>query len=225
MVKNILHFLSELKNNNNREWFAENKVWFEQAKAEFEELSKNLISEISKFDEDIKHVEVKDCIFRIYRDIRFSHDKTPYKMHFGIYIASHGGRKSQRGGYYLHLDPEKSFIGCGVWMPQPNVLKALRQSIFDNIDEFNEILQNPEFKKSFPELTDEGKAKKVPQGFPADFPQADLLKNKHFLVDHVLTDTELSSPDFVAILASLMKKTYPFLSFLNYTVDEVLGIN
>lgn len=225
MVKNILNFLSELKINNNREWFAENKDWYEQVKTEFETLGKDLISEISKFDEDIKHVEVKDCVFRIYRDIRFSSDKTPYKTHFGIYIASRGGRKSPRGGYYIHLDPDGSFIGCGVWMPQPEMLKALRQSIYDNIEEFNEILQNPDFKKSFPTLSDEGKAKKVPLGFPSDFPQADLLKNKSFLVDYKLTTNELDSPHFVTMVSDLMKKAYPFLSFLNYTVDEVLGIN
>ena len=225
MVKNILHFLSELKENNNRDWFAENKTWYEQVKAEFETIGVRLIAEISKFDEGIKHVEVKDCVFRIYRDVRFSHDKSPYKTHFGIYIASNGGRKSPRGGYYLHLDPDKCFFGCGVWMPQPDVLKALRHSIYDNIEEFNEIVENPEFKKVYPELNDEGKMKKIPLGFPADFPQADILKNKSFLVDCELTEKELNSDDFIVSLSKLVKIAQPFLSFLNYTVDEVLGIN
>lgn len=225
MIKNILHFLSELKQNNNREWFAQNKIWYEQVKNEFEQLGLHLIAEISKFDEDIKHVEVKECVFRIYRDVRFSHDKSPYKTHFGIYIASNGGRKSPRGGYYLHLDPEKSFVGCGVWMPQPDVLKALRQSIYDNIEEFEEILNQPEFKKTYPTLTDEGKMKKVPLGFPTNFPQAEILKNKSFLVDYELTENDLQSPDFVANIIHLTQIAKPFLSFLNYTVDEVLGNN
>ena len=225
MIKNILHFLSELKQNNNREWFAENKEWYNQVKIEFEQLGANLITEISKFDEDIKHVEVKDCVFRIYRDVRFSHDKSPYKTHFGIYIASNGGRKSQRGGYYLHLDPDKSFVGCGVWMPQPDVIKALRQSIYDNIEEFIEILNNPEFKRNFPTLTDEGKMKKIPLGFPADFPYAEILKNKSFLVDYELTNEDLNSDNFIQIITNLSRTSHPFLSFLNYTVDEVLGIN
>ncbi|MEI8085544.1 MAG: DUF2461 domain-containing protein, partial [Paludibacter sp.] len=103
-INNLLQFLSELTINNNREWFAENKAWYDKVRAEFELLSKDLIVEISKFDEEIKHVEAKDCVFRIYRDTRFSHDKTPYKTHFGVFIATAGGRKSQRGGYYLHLD-------------------------------------------------------------------------------------------------------------------------
>ena len=218
---NILNFLSELKENNNREWFAANKERFEQAKKEFEQLGSRLIMEISRFDEDIKHVDVKDCVFRIYRDIRFSHDKTPYKTHFGIYIAAGGGRKSPRGGYYLHLDPAGSFFGSGVWMPRPEVLKALRQSIYDNIDEFNEIIHQPKFKKAYPKLNDEGKLKKLPVGFPADFPDADVLKNRSFLVDYPLSEEELQSPDFVNHLAKLAETAYPFLSFLNYTVDEV----
>lgn len=224
MIKNILHFLSELKQNNNREWFAENKDWYNQVKTEFEVIGADLIREISTFDDEVKHVEVKDCVFRIYRDVRFSHDKSPYKTHFGIYIASHGGRKSPRGGYYLHLDPDKSFIGCGVWMPQPDVLKALRQSIYDNIDEFNDILESKEFKKIYPQLSDEGKAKKIPLGFPANFSYAELLKNKSYLVDTVLTDKQLNSDDFTKTVSSLVKTAHPFLSFLNYTVDEVLGI-
>lgn len=225
MIENILRFLTELKQNNSREWFTSNKGWYDQVKAEFEVIGARLMVEISKFDSDIKHVDVKDCVFRIYRDVRFSHDKTPYKTHFGIYIASAGGRKSQRGGYYLHLDPEKSFFGCGVWMPQPDVLKALRQSIYENIEEFEEITEHPEFKKVYPKLSDEGKVKKLPIGFPADFPQADILKNKSFLVDCELTEKELHTDGFVENLTRLAHIAHPFLSFLNYTVDEVIGIN
>ena len=131
-INTILQFLSELKTNNNREWFADNKDWYNKVRKEFESLSQELIIEISKFDDDIKHVEVKDCVFRIYRDTRFSHDKSPYKTHFGVFIASAGGRKSQRGGYYLHLDPAECFVAVGVWCPQPDLLKALRKSVFEH---------------------------------------------------------------------------------------------
>jgi uncharacterized protein (TIGR02453 family) len=128
------------------------------------------------FDNDIKNVDVKECVFRIYRDIRFSTDKTPYKTHFGVYIASAGGRKSQRGGYYLHLDPAGSFIAVGVWCPPPNILKALRQSVFDNIDELNEIRNEASFSTYFKTFFEEDKLKKVPAGFPRDFPDAELFK-------------------------------------------------
>lgn len=219
-IDNLLRFLKELKINNNREWFAENKAWYDQVKKDFEQLSKDLILEISKFDEDIKHVEVKDCVFRIYRDTRFSHDKTPYKTHFGVYIASAGGRKSQRGGYYLHLDPAGCFVSVGVWCPQPNVLKALRQSVYDNIDELNEIRNNPEFSKYFTEFYEEDKLKTVPRGFPKDFPDAELLKLKHYLVDFKLDESYLFATDFVSTVAGIMKCAYPLNRFLNYTVDE-----
>lgn len=218
----ILAFLKELKQNNNREWFAENKKWYDQAKAEFEEISKHLILDISKFDEDIKHVEAKDCIFRIYRDTRFSHDKTPYKTHFGVFVASAGGRKSQRGGYYIHLDPDGCFVGVGVWGPDPNLLKVLRQSVFDNIDELNEIRFNPEFSQYFSEFFQEDKLKTVPQGFPKDFPDAELLKLKHYLVDHKFTDEDVKSPELLSKMVDVLRCGYPLNRFLNYTVDEVM---
>lgn len=220
-IENTLQFLKELKINNNREWFAANKAWYEEVRADFEKMCKELILEISKFDEEIKHVEVKDCIFRIYKDIRFSKDKTPYKTHFGIYIASAGGRKSRRAGYYLHLDPDGCFVGSGVWGPEPNVLKALRQSVFDNIDELNEIRNNPEFSHYFKEFFDEDKLKNVPPGFPKDFPDAELLKLKHYLVDFKFNDTHLISENFVQIVAGILKCAYPLNQFLNFTVDEM----
>lgn len=219
MVKSILQFLSDLKQNNNRDWFSANKSRYEAATKEFELLGNRLITEISTFDSSIKNINAKECIFRIYRDIRFSHDKTPYKTNFGIYIA-YGGKKSRFGGYYLHLDPEQSFFGCGVWMPYPNELKMLRQSIFDNIDEFCSIIQNTQFKRLFPELDEEGKLKKTPAGFPADFPQADLLRYKSFLVSCPLTSIELKQTTLVNHISELGKVGYPFVSFLNYALNE-----
>jgi uncharacterized protein (TIGR02453 family) len=222
-IQNILDFLSQLKENNNREWFGANKDWYDKAKAGFEELSKNLIFEIAKFDEDIRTVDVRECVFRIYRDTRFSHDKTPYKTHFGVFIASAGGRKSQRGGYYLHLDPDGCFIGLGVWCPPPPLLKALRQSVYDNIEELNEIRHSAGFSQYFTGFYDEGKLKTVPTGFPKDFPDGDLLKLKHYLVEHKLQDAVLKSPDFVKQIAAIAEAGYPLNRFLNYTVDEVIA--
>jgi len=219
-VENIIRFLSELNINNNREWFAENKAWYDQVRIEFEKLSKDLIARISTFDEDIKHVEAKDCVFRIYRDTRFSHDKTPYKTHFGVFIASAGGRKSQRGGYYLHLDPAGCFVAAGVWCPQPDLLKALRQSVYDNIDELNEIRNSPTFSQYFTSFFEEDKLKTVPRGFPKDFPDAEMLKLKHYMVEYKLDEKLINSPDFVQELTDIVKCAYPLNRFLNYTVDE-----
>jgi uncharacterized protein (TIGR02453 family) len=196
-IQEILGFLTELKTNNNREWFAQNKARYDDLRVRFEQISTNLIEELSKFDEEIKGIDAKDCVFRIYRDIRFSHDKTPYKTHFGVFIAAAGGRKSQRGGYYLHLDPDGCFVAVGVWCPPPALLKALRQSVFDNIDELNDIRNNPDFKKYFNQFYDEEKLKTVPPGFPKDFPDADLLKLKHYMVEYKLNNETLQAPDFV----------------------------
>lgn len=221
-TEDIINFLKELNENNNREWFALNKSRYEKVKSKFEEISRLLISEISIFDNDIKNVDVKDCVFRIYRDIRFSTDKTPYKTHFGVYIASAGGRKSQRGGYYLHLDPAGSFIAVGVWCPPPNILKALRQSVCDNIDELNEIRNEAGFNTYFKTFFEEDKLKNVPAGFPRDFPDAELLKLKHYMVEYKLDDKILNASDFVLQLAQIARAGYPLNKFLNYTVDEVI---
>jgi uncharacterized protein (TIGR02453 family) len=219
-TKNIINFLTELKANNNREWFASNKNWYTEAKDEFEEICKTLIFSIGSFDDDIKNVEVKDCVFRIYRDIRFSHDKTPYKTHFGAFIASAGGRKSQRGGYYLHLDPAGSFIAIGVWCPPPPLLKALRKSVFDNIDELMHIIEQKDFKKHFNTFFEGDKLKKLPLGYPKDFEYPELLKLKHYMMEYRFDDEILHSPQFVKKVADLTAIAYPFNKFLNYTVDE-----
>ena len=221
-TEDIINFLRELNENNNREWFAQNKSRYERVRSKFEEISRLLIAEISVFDNDIKNVDVKDCVFRIYRDIRFSTDKTPYKTHFGVYIASAGGRKSHRGGYYLHLDPAGCFIAVGVWCPPPNILKALRQSVCDNIDELNEIRNETGFNTYFKTFFEEDKLKNVPAGFPRDFPDAELLKLKHYMVEYKLDDKILNASDFVLQLAQIARAGYPLNKFLNYTVDEVI---
>lgn len=221
--QDILHFATQLKKNNNREWFAENKEWYDTTRIEFEKLTALLIEKISEFDEEIKSVTPKECMFRIYRDIRFSYDKTPYKTYFGAYIAR-GGRKSLRSGYYIHLEPDGAFISVGIWSPEPQILKALRQSVYDNIEELDEIRLNPEFARYFPAFFEGDKLKNVPKEFPKDFPQAELLKLKHYFVEYPLNQKILSSSDFVSQVVARFKAAYPLNQFLNYTVDEVLGL-
>lgn len=220
LVNDILNFLNELKVNNNREWFAVNKSRYESLRIGYEQIVKQLILEISIFDEEIKHVQVKDCVFRIYRDTRFSHDKTPYKTHFGAYIAAGGGRKSQRGGYYLHIDPAGSFIAVGIWSPEPDLLKVLRQSVYANIEEFNTIRKQQDFAANFPVFFEENKLKTVPRNFPKDFQDADLLKLKHYIVENQMTDAMVCSENAVAKIAELAKIAYPLNRFLNYSIDE-----
>ena len=220
-AKLLLDFIKDLNINNNRDWFNENKERYLACKTEFEQTTAALIGEIGKFDSEIRGVQPKDCIFRIYRDTRFSYDKTPYKDHFGAYIAAKGGRKSEHGGYYLHITPEGSFLSIGAWSPDPKLLKMLRQSIFENFDEFTEIIENKDFVKNFDKSWyNEESLKTVPREFPKDFAGAYFLKMKHFLVSRDFTAQDLQRADFVNFAASIAQAGYPLNKFLNYTVEE-----
>lgn len=224
-TKLILDFLSQLIENNNREWFAAHKGEYIAAHEQFVAISEEFIRRVSLFDEQALGLRPQDCIFRIYRDTRFSLDKTPYKNHMGVYVASHGGRKSIRGGYYLHLQPGASMMAAGVWCPEheKTVLKELRQSIYDNVDELNDIFANPKFRKHFKDFDKSYTLKKVPQGYPADFERADWLKLKMFCVERPMSDMEVTSDRFWDTLMSACQAAKPLNDFLNYTVDEVLG--
>jgi uncharacterized protein (TIGR02453 family) len=218
--KNILQFLSELNDNNNREWFTENKDKYQRAMGDFEEMVNYLIAHIAEFDKEIVGLQAKDCIFRIYRDVRFSHDKSPYKDHFGAYICAGGGRKSLRAGYYVHLQLGNCMMGGGIYCPEPNVLKALRQAVYDNIDEFKEIVEEKSFAATFKDM--EEKLKTIPRGFPKDFPDGEYLKNKHYAYTHIVTDDFFAADDCAKKTVEILKGMQPINRFLNYTVDEVL---
>lgn len=222
-MEEILEFLRALKENNNRDWFNAHKDKYETAKQKFESICNSLILKIGEFDEKILKVSPQECIFRLYRDIRFSHDKTPYKTHFGTYIAFPGGRKSPRGGYYLHIDPlEGCFLGAGIWCPEPKILKALRESIYDNYEEFTDIMNETEFKKMFGNsIYSEEKLKTLPKGFSSEFHDPEILKMKHYLVSHDFNEQEVLDKNFIQIVADIAKIAYPLNKFLNYTVDEL----
>lgn len=217
----IYDFMVKLVTNNNREWFQEHKAEFEKVKKEHENLVNLLIERISLFDESIKGVEAKDCIFRIYRDTRFSPDKTPYKNHMGAYIASKGGRKSERAGYYVHIAPGEGFVSGGIYSPQPNVLKALREAVYHNIDEYLSIVDQKDYKRYFTEFFSEP-LKTVPRGFPKDFEHADLLKSRHFSPSCPVSDDFWKSSNCVDEIIKRFKTLYPYNRFMNYTVDECL---
>ncbi|GAT61439.1 DUF2461 domain-containing protein [Paludibacter jiangxiensis] len=220
----ILQFLTQLRDNNSREWFASQKDYCKELQKDFEKLTQDVIEEISAFDPEIKGLDAKNCIFRLYRDTRFSPDKTPYKSHFGAYMASKGGRKSPRAGYYLHLEPGNSFISGGIYMPDAVVLKALRQAIYENIDEWLEITGKP-FASVFPDMYGEDdKLKKVPLGFPKDWEQGELLKYKHYAFGRNIPDEFYSQTEIVPQLIEFYKYLQPVNRFLNFTVDEVLNL-
>lgn len=219
-MKAIFDFLRKLRDNNDREWFNAHKPEYLDLKDRFEKWVSELIEQTADFDEEVRGLAAKDCVYRIYRDTRFSPDKTPYKTHFGAYIASPGGRNSNRAGYYVHLEPDGSLLGGGLYCPDPALLKRLRQDIYDNIEEFTSILQEKAFVKEFTSIDDTDKLKRVPAPFPADFPQGDLLKYKHYDVVTYKPETFFEGTEAIARVAEVFKKMYTFNRFLNYTVDE-----
>lgn len=209
----VYEFLTLLKDNNNREWFTENKPQFQKAKLSFENSIKELIDLIHKIDPSIGLPQPKDCIFRIYKDIRFSKDKTPYKTNMGAYIVN-GGRKSPKGGYYIHVEPGASFIAGGIYCPPADVLKKVRKEVYNFTDEYKAIVLDKKFIKLFPEFYQD-KLKMAPKGFPKDFEDIDLLKYKSYIVSHALSDGELSGPNGIKIIKEAIKTLKPLNDFIN----------
>ncbi|MDR2389154.1 MAG: DUF2461 domain-containing protein [Tannerellaceae bacterium] len=222
MVEKILEFLRELKRNNNREWFRKNKERYDFLREGYMEIVRRLINRIAFFDSEISGLEAKECMFRIYRDIRFSHDKLPYKTHFGAYIAAQGGRNSERSGYYLHIEPDHSFLSGGLWMPHPKLLKMVRQDIYNHIEEFVAILENPSFRALYPALEGET-LKRMPAGFPSDFEYGEIIRHKDFCVSTSKPDCFFSEKKWMEQAAACFEVLLPFTRFLNYTVDEYRG--
>lgn len=216
MIK-IIKFLKALKQNNNREWFTQNKEFFQSTKNNFNDIVETLITGIAKHDNDIAGLEAKDCIFRIYRDIRFSKDKTPYKTNFGAYMAP-GGKKSGKTGYYIHIEPGgSSFLAGGLYMPPSEQLKAIRQEIDYNIEEFKKIIGDKNFVKYFGSVTGD-KLKKAPKGYPADHPEIELLKFKSYIVMHKVKDNQLLDEGFLKYAIDVFGVMQPFNGFLNRAV-------
>ena len=214
--RNIISFLTQLTQNNNREWFNSNKDKFLKVKIEFDQIVQEFIPKIHAIDSNIGALEAKDCVFRIYRDVRFSKDKNPYKIHFGAHITK-DGRKSRYAGYYLHIQPGASFLAAGAYMPEPEILKEIRYEIMDNIDEFIKITENKNFKKYFQNLEGE-KLKTLPKGFPKDFKYIEFLKFKSFEISHPISDEKLFSPDIDDYLQQLVDIACPFNCFMNKVI-------
>ncbi|TLX77805.1 DUF2461 domain-containing protein [Labilibacter sediminis] len=217
----IFKFLKELSVNNNKEWFQDNKPKYQDAKQAFEEYINGLIGVVHSIDPTVGHPHAKDCIFRIFRDVRFAKDKTPYKNNFGAYIA-HGGRKSPYGGYYLHVEPDNSFIGGGVYCPQPNVLKAVRETIMERPYDYKKIIEGREFKKVFPEIWGE-RLKTAPKGFSKDDPNIDLIRPKSYTLLVNLSDEQIESPKVEDKILKTFKLMKPYNEFLNTAIKNAMS--
>lgn len=206
-------FLNQLNLNNNREWFNDNKNLFTEAQSNVLDFTENLVLEMGKFDANLLKVDAKKALFRIYRDTRFSKDKTPYKTNFGTSLGM--GKGSQKAGYYLHIEPKKSFIAGGLYVPESSVLKQIRNEISLYGEDFLKIINQKDFKKLFPELSQNDKLKKVPTGFEKDHPMADFLQLKSFIVVYNLKDEELQNNNAITTISKIYKSIKPLIDFLN----------
>lgn len=217
-MKDILNFLELLAANNNKEWFHANKAMYQQALKKFETVISSVIESVSGFDRNLGQPSAKDTIFRIFRDVRFSKDKSPYKTNMGAFISP-GGRKGVKAGYYIHVEPGKSFVGGGIYMPEPEQLKKIRQEIYFNADEFKSIISDKKFKAVFGPLATWDKLKRPPKDFPADFPDIELLMYKSYVAGHNLADKEVESEDFIGIAIEVCKTLKPMNDFLNRAIE------
>ncbi|KFF25488.1 DUF2461 domain-containing protein [Chryseobacterium vrystaatense] len=206
-------FLKKLTKNNNREWFTENKSLYTESQENVISFLDELIREMAEFDEELGKLDGKKSLFRIYRDTRFSKDKIPYKTNFGASLGM--GKGSQKGGYYLHIEPGKSFIAGGIYMPESAALKEVRKEISLYGDDFLKIINNKDFKKYFPNLDQDDQLKKVPQGFEKEDPMGEYLKLKNFIVVYNLKDEEVLDKNAAKNITKIFKLMKPFNDFLN----------
>tara|TARA_B110000971_G_scaffold43691_1_gene43348 strand:+ start:2237 stop:2896 length:660 start_codon:yes stop_codon:yes gene_type:complete len=217
-LQNTFQFLIDLKFNNNRPWFNANKDRYLAVKKDFDEFIETLIPLLKNQDQSIDVTSAKECVFRIYRDARFTKNKEPYKTSFGAHISK-GGRKSSFAGYYIHLEPDNSFIGGGIYDPSPELLKNIRTQILENTDEYKAILAEKTLKADFSILEGE-KLKMAPKGFPKDFKDIDLLKNKHFIVSKKIENETWFDLDLKVKITNSFKTQQSFNTFLNRAVKE-----
>ena len=213
-----VRFIERLSENNNKPWFDAHRDEYVAAKADFERFVELLMGQLVEIEPALSEQKAKDSIFRIFRDVRFSKDKTPYKGHFGVYL-SRGGRKYPGAGYYLHIEPGgKSFIGGGLWMPEPSLLKAVRQEIDYNFEEFENIINEKNFRKLFSNIEGE-RLKTLPQGYGAENRAIEYLKMKSFTAGQNLEDKELTSRGFRKKAVDVFTIMKPFVDFLNRPMD------
>lgn len=216
LSKDSLQFLDDLKANNNREWFLENKKRYETFKKDCQQLVGNFLEIMKPLDPSLEMLEVKNCTFRINRDIRFSKDKTPYKSHVGVWLSS-GAKGKNRSGYYVHLERDKSFIAGGFYCPEADDLKKVRKEIAFFYDDLEEIMQDKNFKKEFGDFdrNESNLLKNPPRGYEKDHPAIEYLKLKSFETSQKFDLSEVLQRDFVARMSKKLIALKPLNDFIN----------
>ena len=213
--KTTLGFLNELKYNNHRDWFQSHQDEYKEAKKNFESFVQELLNEIVAFDPDLKGLEVKNSVFRINRDIRFSNDKSPYKTNFGAFMVRGGKKNGDKfAGYYFHVEPAGCMIAGGAYVPPSPWLNAIREKISDEPEEFLRIINDKDFKKYFGTIDGE-KLKTAPKGYPSDHPQIEYLKMKSFLAMTNVSDNKALEPGYLQYVVKCFRAMKPLNDFLN----------
>lgn len=222
--QNTFDFLVELGKNNNREWFNDNRQRYENARDNVADFVEDLIVDIKHFDPFITDASAKNTTFRIFKDVRFSKNKDPYKDNFGAAICK-GGKKSPYPGYYLHISPQgKSFLGGGIYRPEAAILKSVRNEISFNHEIFCNLINQPKFKEFFNELEGD-KLKRPPKGFDPEHPVVELLKHKDWVMMHKMEDKKITQKNFKAHCLQVFQEMKPVNEFLRGPVYDVLAAN
>jgi len=204
--KNVINFLKHLEVNNNREWFAENKHKYEQALKEVKTCFNTVYLEMQTHDQIDKMK-----IFRIYRDVRFSKNKTPYKTNFGC--SFHRTKPQLRGGCYLQIQPGNNFMAAGFWNPEKEDLFRIRKEFEMDDSEIRVILNSKKFKSVWGPL-EGNELKTAPKGFDRDHPAIDLIRKKQHIFSYNFTDKEVQSPDFTKTVSDHFKLMRPYFNYM-----------
>jgi len=218
--KQTLKFLKDLKINNSKEWLDENREKYDTAKNDMLTLTEQLITAVADFDKTISnaYLDPKKCITRLNRDLRFAKDKTPYKTDYYI-VINKDGKNSASAFYFLHIEPDNCFVGGGVYNPQPEQLKKIRQEIDYAFDEWTAIIKDKLFKKTFPGgINNSGVLSRMPKEFDEENKAGEFLKMKGFYTMEKLTDKEIISEDTFKKIKSYFQTTKPLVDFLNKAI-------
>jgi uncharacterized protein (TIGR02453 family) len=220
--KEALQFLDDLKANNNKEWFHDNKKRYESYKKEYYNLIASVLDELKPLDKSLETVEVKKCGFRINRDIRFSKDKSPYKTNMGMWFSTNQNSKNSPG-YYIHFEKGNSFIGGGVWCPDTEELKKIRKEIAFFHEDLEKIINSKEFKREFKEIdrNENNRLKKAPKDYEPDHPAIEFLKLKSFTASQKIEDKSFTEKDFSKKIAKKLIALKPLNDFLNRALETI----
>ena len=219
-----IEFLKDLKANNNRDWFLENKKRYELFKKDYQQIVSDLLEVMKPLDPSLEMLEVKNCTFRINRDIRFSKDKTPYKTHLGIWMPCGRVKGKNSPGYYIHLDQEEAFIAGGLYAPEADELKKIRKEIAFFYEDLQEILNEKEFKKVFQDFdrNERSLLKNPPRGYEKEHPAIEFLKLKSFETSFKIKFNDVTNKEFVSTVTKKLILLKPLNEFLRraLTADE-----